>query len=268
MTPDRNIQAEILKRLQQAEVEHDIRIFFACESGSRAWGFASPDSDYDVRFLYVRPRDWYLSFDVERRRDVVEQPIVDDIDCNGWDLRKALGLLAKTNGALVEWLHSPEIYIDDGYTSDRLRNLAQRIFNPVALCYHYSHLARNSWRYVNRERVSYKKYFYALRPLFAIHHVLDRSTPPPVPFSELMLCCPDRLRSTVTSLLERKQQVKESFQGAPIPELNRYIQDELEWHGDRFRGKGRPIDRTAISLELNQLFRAAIETRSPIHEIS
>ena len=59
---------------------------YACESGSRAWGFASPDSDYDVRFLYVHNEDWYLSFDVEKQRDVIEYPIVDEIDCGGWDI--------------------------------------------------------------------------------------------------------------------------------------------------------------------------------------
>lgn len=108
------IRAEILRRLRAAEVEHGVRIVYACESGSRAWGFASPDSDYDVRFLYVREADWYLSFDVERRRDVIEYPITDEIDCGGWDLRKALYLLTRTSGALMEWLNSPVRYIEEG----------------------------------------------------------------------------------------------------------------------------------------------------------
>lgn len=98
---------EILKRLIAAEKEHGVRILYACESGSRAWGFASPDSDFDVRFVYAHPADWYLSFDVESRRDVIEYPIVDDIDCGGWDVRKALYLFTRTNGAFLEWLNSP-----------------------------------------------------------------------------------------------------------------------------------------------------------------
>lgn len=114
MRISKEIREEILKRLHQAEAEHEVRIIYACESGSRAWNFASPDSDYDVRFFYVRPQEWYLSFDIERRRDVIEYPIVDDIDCNGWDIRKALYLFTRTNGALLEWLRSPIKYIDTG----------------------------------------------------------------------------------------------------------------------------------------------------------
>jgi len=101
---EKHIVDEIRKRLVQAEIEHDVKIVYACESGNRAWGFASPDSDYDVRFIYARSTDWYLSFDVEQRRDVIEYPIVDDIDIGGWDIRKALYLFTRTNGALLEWL--------------------------------------------------------------------------------------------------------------------------------------------------------------------
>ena len=98
---DPDVRREVLRRLAVIESEEEVRIVYACESGSRAWGFASPDSDYDVRFVYVHDREWYLSFDVERKRDVIERPIVDEIDCNGWDLRKALHLFTRTNGALL-----------------------------------------------------------------------------------------------------------------------------------------------------------------------
>ena len=118
---DESVKNEILRRLQQAEREHSIHILYACESGSRAWGFESPVSDYDVRFIYVRDEDWYLSFDVESKRDVVEYPIVDEIDCSGWDVRKALCLFTRTNGALLEWLHSPICYFESGSFADRLR---------------------------------------------------------------------------------------------------------------------------------------------------
>ncbi len=97
--------------LAQVEAERNVRVLFACESGSRAWGFASRDSDYDVRFLYVHQRDWYLS--VEDRRDVIEQPIAEDLDVSGWELRKALRLLRKSNPPLLEWLKSPVVYRHD-----------------------------------------------------------------------------------------------------------------------------------------------------------
>jgi len=104
------ITATILERLAAIEHTELVHILYACESGSRAWGFASPDSDYDVRFIYVRPRDWYLSIDLERRRDVIERPIEGVLDINGWDLRKALQLMRKSNPPLFEWLHSPLVY--------------------------------------------------------------------------------------------------------------------------------------------------------------
>jgi uncharacterized protein len=151
---ENSTEKEILKRLAAAEKEHDVRIVYACESGSRAWGFASPDSDYDVRFIYVRPEQWYLSFDIERRRDVIEYPIVDEIDCSGWDLKKTLYLFTRTNGALFEWLNSPITYIESGSTARSLRSFAPEVFNPTALCYHYSHMAKSNAReYLFRDKV-------------------------------------------------------------------------------------------------------------------
>ena len=120
---DPAIRGEILSRLSSIESAQDVKILYACESGSRAWGFASPDSDYDVRFVYVHKRDWYLSFDVERQRDVIECSIEDDIDCSGWDLRKALQLFARTNGALLEWLNSPIRYLERGDAAGSLRGV-------------------------------------------------------------------------------------------------------------------------------------------------
>ena len=104
------MKEEILRRLDQIEREDDVRIVYACESGSRAWGFESTDSDWDVRFIYVHPRDWYLSIDVGEKRDVIERPINDELDISGWDLRKALKLLRKSNPPLLEWLSSPIVY--------------------------------------------------------------------------------------------------------------------------------------------------------------
>ncbi len=81
--------------LAEIEAQENVRIVYACESGSRAWGFPSSDSDYDVRFIYLHPLEWYLS--IEKRRDVIERPITGVLDVNGWDLRKALQLFRKSN---------------------------------------------------------------------------------------------------------------------------------------------------------------------------
>jgi uncharacterized protein len=106
-----DIRSDILDRLLAIEAEHGVRALYACESGSRGWGFASPDSDYDVRFIYVHPLPWYLR--VSAQRDVIEVPISDELDINGWELRKALSLLKKGNATLIEWLDSPVVYRAD-----------------------------------------------------------------------------------------------------------------------------------------------------------
>jgi uncharacterized protein len=262
MSISTEIREEIMRRLHRAEIEHGMRILYACESGSRAWNFASPDSDYDVRFIYVRPPEWYLSFDVERRRDVVEYPIVDDIDCNGWDLRKALYLFTRTNGALLEWLRSPIKYIEIGSMAAQLRELAPRAFDATALCYHYSHMARgNAREYLFTEQVRLKKYFYVLRPLFAIHHVEQGLGLPPVPFEELVnAVAPTHLRAPIEQLVALKRQTGELGLGAPVPVIDAYIKSELERHGEQFSGQGRPelFDATQIRDALNEIFRGSL----------
>ena len=260
------IKDEILKRLAEAESEHDVRIVYACESGSRAWGFASPDSDYDVRFLYIRPEQWYLSFDVERRRDVIEYPIVDEIDCGGWDLKKALYLFTRTNGALFEWLNSPITYIESGSTAQSLRNFAPEVFNSTALCYHYSHMAKSNAReYLFRNKVRLKKYFYVMRPLFAIRHIEAGLGIPPVRFQSLVdAVAPENLKPGISKLLEIKSQTKELGLGDPIKEIGDFIESELERHGSYFSGQGRPDlhDKKEVLNKLNEIFRNAVAETS------
>jgi predicted nucleotidyltransferase len=256
------IHDRIQERLLAAEAEHSVRILYACESGSRAWGFASPDSDYDVRFVYARARDWYLSFDVERRRDVIEYPIVDNIDCVGWDLRKALHLFTRTNGALLEWLHSPIRYIERGSLAADLRALAPRSVNAMALCYHYSHSARGNARdYLLHGQVRLKKYFYVLRPLLAIRYIEQGRGIPPVRFEELVAqVAPADLHESIWALLTLKRSTAELGLEDPIPALAGFIETELARHGARFSGQGRPdlLDGNELRDELNGIFRKAI----------
>lgn len=259
---DQLVKAEILNRLRNAEQEHDIKVLYACESGSRAWGFASVDSDYDVRFIYVRKEDWYLSFNIESKRDVIEYPIVDEIDCSGWDLKKALYLFTRTNGALLEWLASPIKYIEITDVADRLRELAPRAINMTALCYHYSHMARNNAReHLTKDLVKLKKYFYVLRPLFAIRYIEQTNTVPPIEFSKLMdAVAPRELVPYVNRLLELKRNATEVGVGDKIPEINQFIESELERHGQGFVGQGRPdvLNAEQVKRELNDIFRASI----------
>lgn len=261
ISPD--IRTEILRRLRIAEVERNVRVLYACESGSRAWGFPSPDSDYDVRFLYVREPDWYLSFNVEARRDVIEYPITDLIDCGGWDLRKAMQLFTRTNGALLEWLNSPFIYIERGPVAQALRDLAPVCFNPTALCYHYSSMAKSNAReYLFHSQVRLKKYFYVLRPLLAIRYIEAYKRIPPIEFEALVeTVAPPHLLGTINHLLDLKRRTDELGMGDPIPEINRFVESELDRHGAAFSGQGRPdlLTKEEIFERLNELFREAVK---------
>ena len=161
-------QARIFGRLDTIENENQISILYACESGSRAWGFASMDSDYDVRFIYVRPREWYLSIDLETRRDVVETPVDETWDINGWDLRKALQLYRKTNSQLYQWLFSPIVYLEKTSLAQTLRDLSQEFYNFTSAAYYYRSMAKRNFReYLRADVVPYKKYLYVVRPLMA-----------------------------------------------------------------------------------------------------
>lgn len=263
MASNPNPRREILDRLRTIESECAVSVLYACESGSRAWGFESPDSDYDVRFLYAHPREWYLTFDVERQRDVIDQPIVDDIDCHGWDVRKALYLFTRTNGALIEWLNSPTCYVERGHFAAALRDLAPTCFNAKALCYHYAHMARrNAREYVLGDRVRLKKYFYVLRPLLAIRHIEQGLGVPPVRFESLVeLVAPAAIRPGIGRLLSDKRVTSELGTGRPIPELGRFVEAELERHGSAFSGLGRPdlLDSAELRSKLNAIFRHVLD---------
>ena len=264
----RAMRQEIMRRLSDVEREHDVRILYACESGSRAWGFASPDSDYDVRFIYARRRDWYLSYDVERRRDVIEYPIVDEVDFSGWDIRKACELFTRSNGALLEWLRSPIRYIEFGGFAQGLRQMESDVTNCIALCYHYSHIARhNATACLDGDSVKLKRYFYALRPLLATRFIERHERTPPMVFQDLVdETAPHEIRKPIRDLVKRKKSTPEFGYGPVVPTLNAFIEQELNRHGDAFIGLGRPEVGVLsdVRVRLNSLFLQTIEDAQPI----
>lgn len=220
----------ILERLNAIEQAELVRILYACESGSRAWGFASPDSDYDVRFIYVHPRDRYLSIHVERRRDVIERPIEDLLDINGWDLRKALNLMYKSNPPLFEWLHSPLIYREQPGFRQAMLALTPTYYSPRGCAWHYLHMARGNQReYLRGDVVRLKKYLYVLRPLLAVRWLESGRGVVPMPFDELVttLIPPGELRDAIDQLLAAKQGGAELAWGPRIPALSDWIVAEL-----------------------------------------
>ena len=153
------IKQEIESKLRHLEQEEKVCIFYACESGSRAWGFPSADSDYDVRFLYIHHKNWYLSID--DKRDVIELKNSDLIDISGWDIRKALKLLRKSNPPLLEWLQSPIVYQQRLDIVEKIRKLIPEYYSSKSCLYHYLHMAEGNFReYLKGEIVWIKKYFY------------------------------------------------------------------------------------------------------------
>jgi predicted nucleotidyltransferase len=248
---------EILSRLGEIEKEEKVTIFYACESGSRAWGFPSKDSDYDVRFLYLRSRDWYLSIDVEEKRDVIERPISHMLDISGWDLRKALKLLHKSNPPLLEWLNSPIIYQQKLTVVERIRELVPEYYSPVACLHHYRHMAEGNYReYLKGEIVWVKKYFYVLRPLLAINWIERESTVVPMEFGALVERCvrSPELKDAIEKLLERKRKGHELDRGPRIRAISDFVERELERLANNvIESKPKPDTE-----KLDRLFRAAL----------
>lgn len=216
--------------LLKIQREQNFRIVYACESGSRAWGFPSEDSDYDVRFIYINPPDWYLSVNLENQPDVFELPITDSLDINGWDLRKALKLLYKSNPPLLEWLNSPIVYLEVPEIAAHLRDLIPEFYSPIACSYHYLHMAQGNYReYAKGDQVWLKKYFYILRPLLAIRWITEEKSAVPVEFETLVnrLVHDEALKKRINELLRFKRDGKELDRGPKIPELSDFIESEF-----------------------------------------
>jgi predicted nucleotidyltransferase len=218
------VRAEIMRKLQVVEAEHGVRVLYACESGSRGWGFASPDSDYDVRFVFVRPAREYLR--VTRVRDVIEEVPGLVFDVNGWDVRKAFQLLAKGNATLMEWLSSPVVYRQDGRFVQRLQEVAAAVYQPIRSFHHYHAMGRGNYReYLQGDQVRAKKYLYVLRPLLAAKWVLERPVAPPMAFESLvreLVDDPAVLRD-IEELLALKRRSGEQEWLPARPLLNAYL---------------------------------------------
>ncbi len=227
---DSEIEKDILQRIKMAEQEHNVKVLYAIESGSRAWGFASPNSDYDVRFIYVHAKDWYLSIDLEDKRDVIEYPIVDEIDINGWDIRKALKLFSRSNPAFMEWINSPIIYINKNNFAEQMQALVTSTYSCNKGIYHYRSMAKTNYRgYLQTDLVPLKKYFYVLRPLLAIQWIEKYQEPTPIVFEQLrsLLTKGSALDNEIDKLLERKKRSLEKELAPAIPIINEFIEQEL-----------------------------------------
>ena len=216
----------IIEKLAEIERAEDIRILHAVESGSRAWGFPSPDSDYDVRFLYIRKPEYYLKLD--KTRDVIELPINDMLDINGWDMSKTLRLLHSSNPTLFEWLSSPIVYRDTSFPEAH-RDIFSQYFSSRKSLYHYMHMATTNYReFLRGDMVKAKKYFYVLRPVLACRWVLEKGTKPPMLFTDLVEShLDDALKPAVQKLLDLKMNAPEIKMIPRVDEINQYLDEQL-----------------------------------------
>lgn len=222
----RDIQKEINDKLNEIEEKEGVRVLHAIESGSRAWGFASPDSDYDVRFVYARKKEDYLRLD--ELKDTIDWQLDEVFDINGWDLKKALKQFARGNATLFEWSGSPVVY----RTTDewaKIRKISEQYFSEKAAIYHYYGTANHTFHdYLQGETVRYKKYFYALRPLLAAVYIEKYHVAPPVLFDELIkLDLTPELRKAIDELLEIKKQTTEKDESPQMPAIRNFIETEL-----------------------------------------
>jgi len=222
------MREQIVQTLRQTGREFGCRILFACESGSRAWGFPSPDSDFDVRFIYVHPPQWYLR--LEQLPDTIDAMLPDDLDLSGWELRKTLRLFAGCNAPLNEWLNSPEVYSAEGDFPQQLRALIPKYFKPRAVGHHYMRMAQKTLEANPLESgIRSKKLFYILRPLLALHWIAVRRSMPPTRFDELLgsELAPLEIAAVIKELQESKRTLDEAQPIAVPRELMRWIHEAM-----------------------------------------
>jgi len=253
----------ILNKLKEIEKEYQIKILYAVESGSRAWGFPSKDSDYDVRFIYIHQPQWYLSIDpqgIGAKRDVIEMPINDLLDISGWEITKALRLFRKSNPPLLEWLRSNIVYDQQYSFIDNVRLLENEVFYPNASLYHYLNMAKNNYReYLQSSEVKIKKYFYVLRPVLACKWIEKKQTVPPIDFQELLneIIPEGSLKTEIQQLLKRKIAGEELNMEPKIDSINEYLDKELKHIETYCKNLNIKVDDP--TQKLDALFRSTLQ---------
>ena len=260
------MRARIGAELEKIAAEERVTLLMAIESGSRAWGFHSPDSDYDVRFLYVQPVDWHLT--VAPGRDVIERPISDELDLSGWDLRKALGLVLGSNAVVQEWLTSPITYVEAPGFRQEMQDFARQTLRTKPVMWHYLRLAQ---RQLDRLRnpdgqARLKRYFYIVRPVLALRWMrLNAKAAPPMNMTELIAgsALDTAALDQINALTEQKKSLRESGTvGDTPPEIDALISDELAL-AQTFLGDSPPDPRQAHRAQADALLRRWVRRCDP-----
>ncbi|MEM6394846.1 MAG: nucleotidyltransferase domain-containing protein [Bacteroidota bacterium] len=224
------IKEKVQAYLSELEEKNDIQILYACESGSRAWGFPSPDSDFDIRFLYVHHPDWYLS--INDKQDNLQLMLEDgDIDMSGWELRKALRLLKRSNMALMEWIHSPVVYQYDPCFLDDIQKASIRFYSRITAIHHYLSMSRKiAAELFESESFKLKRFLYALRAATLCRWIVERGDLPPVEFKGAYqnLGLTDEIISPIDKLISLKATKSESYFHSGERSLIDFISDCID----------------------------------------
>ena len=245
----------ILKCLGEIEQRYQVHILLAVESGSRSWGFASKDSDWDVRFVYSHKPEWYFS--VDEQRDVIEEMFEGDIDVVGWDIKKTLALLKRSNPSLIEWINSPIVYRSDEEFMHGVIPLSLSCFNPIKAMYHYQRIyVKHDERYLQKQGYPMKRFLYYLRGILACQWIERYKTMPPVSFQQLYENIVDdqKIKNGIDELVQEKSSSKEK----DMSEVPRFLVDyylPIANYYSELVGKFRPeIDNSDVSNSINRFF--------------
>ncbi|HZG70697.1 MAG TPA: nucleotidyltransferase domain-containing protein, partial [Chondromyces sp.] len=223
----------IIRKIKEIEEIHHIKVLYAVEAGSRAWRVASENSDYDARFIYVHHRDWYLSIDPQssrKKRDVIELPINDSLDINGWELTKALRLFRKSNPTLLEWLQAVIVYKQADFFIDKMRKLEAEVFNSKVVLYHYLNMARKNYRIIQSGNLNVKLYIHTIRPLMACKWIECHDSFPPNNIHHLVdsVVLDRELKHSINQILMWKMEGNERKDQMMLKDINQFIDEEIQ----------------------------------------
>lgn len=252
-----NDRAIITQTIDQVCTEQQITCLHAIESGSRAWGFASPDSDYDVRLLYCHASEWYLSlFEGKDTFEFIQEDLLAvPFDIGGWDIKKALQLIYKSNAVIFEWLHSPIVYQQQTDALVTLKALSSAYFQPIAVLHHYRGMAKTASVGLDMSKpVKIKKLFYLLRALLAANWIITQQTPPPAVMAEMFELVNSKAQYEITQLIALKSHCDEGHKVSVSPLLIQTI-GEL-WRSIE-SAELTPLD-TPNTDSLNNFFRQVV----------
>ena len=240
---------EIKQILSDLSQKKNVRILYACETGSRAWGFPSPDSDYDIRFIYMHEKDWYLS--LSQKKDTIEH-MDGDLDITGWDLKKALTLLKKSNATLIERFQSPiEYYAVPGFRDD-FKKLIENYYSPTAVFFHHYSLAKKFWEEIkDKDEFKLKSFFYLVRSLLSCSWIVQDKSVLPMHIEGLMKYGEPEINDQLRTLIALKAGVGEKYLHKKDDRLNSWIIEKLEWL--ETNGQNLGVSKTDMGL-INEFF--------------